>query len=261
MSALFGRSSRFTFATVATAGSLLLLASGPSVMHAQTCSPTSTQVFFGVAVNGVCTDLSSLVTPTGNPGVNQTSTTLNLGGGDITINAMWDADPFITLSLTTTNATAGPTTYSFLLGTPIVPGMYTYAQSTLGVSVTAGIAGSATAGISAIYPTILSGYGGVGPVATNLGVDNGTTSCTATTASGTNTCNYSLVSNTFAPTFYDNLQALLTYTQTDALSVVSITARIDILEVSPTVVPEPSAFLLMAAGLGALGVVVRRSKR
>jgi hypothetical protein len=227
----------------------------------QACSSYthSDKVFFGIAVNGQCTDLSGMVSPTGTPGINQTTTVLNIGGGEISISAMWDADPFITFGVTTTNLTAGPVTYSFLFGTPIVPGMYSYAQSSLGGSVTSGVTGTSTVGISAVYPTFLSGYGTVGSVPTNLNVDNGNTPCTAT--NGTSTCNFSSVSNSFAPTFYDNLEALLTYTQTDVQSVVSFTGRIDLLEVAPTVVPEPSAFLLMAAGLGALGVVVRRARR
>jgi hypothetical protein len=253
------------FAAIAAAGSMLLLAGVPTVAQAQdftqACSSYahSDRVFFGIAVNGVCTDLSGMVTNTGTPGINQASTTLNVGGGQITIDAMWDEDPFITFGATTTNFTAGPITYTFLFGTPIVPGMYTYAQSSVGLTVTPGLTGTSTAGISAVYPAFLSGYGTNNAVATNLAVDNGTTPCTAVTV--TNTCNYDLVTNTFGPTFYNNLEALLTYTQTDQNSVVSFTGRVDILEQDPRVVPEPSAFVLMAAGLGGLGVMVRRRAR
>ena len=243
---------------------MLVQSAAPSEAGAQSCGSLAQagQVFFGIAVNGQCTDLSGMVSPTGKPGVNQASGTVNVGGGELTVNALWDEDPFITFGLTTTNLQPGLTTYSFFFATPIVPAQYTYAQSSFGVTVTPGVAGSSTVDNSAMYPSFVSGYAGTGGAPTNLGVDNGFTPCTATTVTGTQTCNYNVVSNVFAPTFFNELRALITYTQTDAQSVVSITGRVDILEVPPsTTIPEPSAFFLMAAGLGAVGVVARRARR
>jgi hypothetical protein len=215
----------------------------------------TTSVFFGIAINGNCTNLSHLVNPTGNPDVRTLSETLMIDGSEITINAMWDEDPFITFGATTTNLVAGPVTYAFLFGTPIVPGVYNFAQVSVGLSVTGGLLSNSTVGNSGIYPTFASGYGTLGALPTNLGVDAGTGPCVGTEV--TNTCDYGPVTNSFSPALYDNLEALLTYTQTDLGSVVSFTGRVDLLSVT---VPEPSTYALMAIGLGVLGIAARRRR-
>jgi len=162
------------------------------------------------------------------------------------------------LGATTTNLIAGPVTYAFLFGTPIVPGFYNVATSTGGVSVTDGARGNSTVATGGVYPTYISAYGTVGFSPTNLGVDLGTAPCNATGVPFTVTtvCNQGSTSNTFAPAFYDNLEALLTYTQTDAFSVASWSGAVTI----DLVTPEPATFGLFAIGLVAIGGFARRRR-
>lgn len=207
---------------------------------------TLTSPFIGLVLNGQCIDLSGSVrrldttSPMWRAQLDQT-----FGAARVQLDVLFDADPFISFGATTTNILPGPITYAFLFGTPVVPGNYAAATSTGGVSVTAGNAGNTTVATGAVYPTFISGYGTVGLTATNLGVDLGTTPCIATT---TTTCNYGTAANAFAPTFYDNMEALLTYTQNDAASVASWSGRVDLLT-QQSVVPEPATLGLLAVGL------------
>jgi len=177
------------------------------------------------------------------------------------VEALFNSDPFITFGATTTNLTLGPTTYAFLFGTPIVPGFYSAATATGGVTVTNGASGTSTVSTSAVYPTYISASGTLGLAATNLGVDLGTASCVAGPGipfTITTTCDQGLATNSFAPAFYDNLEALLTYRQSDIASVASWSGAVTI---SPAVVPEPASLTLVAMGvflLGARGFVRRR---
>lgn len=224
---------------------------------------TVTRPFAFALVNNSCVDVSQYIT-TLQPGIFSLATPqLAFGAGLVTLNATFKSDPFITFGATTTNLTAGPTTYAFLFGTPIVPGFYTSATSNGGVSVTAGAGGSATFATSEVYPTNISGYGTNGAFATNLGVDIGTSPCTATGAPGgaTTTCNLGSGANSFPPTFYDNLEALVTYTQTDIGSVVSITGGVTLTAGQSSVVPEPASMLLVATGLSAIGGALARRRR
>lgn len=180
------------------------------------------------------------------------------------LEAVLNPDPFITFGMSTHNLAAGPITYALFLGLPIVPDFYTSALSTAGVSVTTGAEGAVTVDNSAIYPTYVSGYGTSGAAMTNLGVDLGTDPCTASSpgvpGGDTETCDYGTATNTFPPTFYDNLEALLTYEQTGASSVASWSGSV-VLE-QAAVVPEPSILILLSTGLiGVAGVAVGRRRR
>ena len=177
-----------------------------------------------------------------------------LGSGDV--HAEMNPDPFITFGATTTNAIAGTVSYAFLFGTPVVPASYNTAKSSGGVTVAPGAANNTHVTTSPIYPKYISGYGTLGLAATNLGVDNGTAPCNATTVN--NTCNFALVTNTFPPTPYDNLEALLTYNQDDMQSVASWSGRVDLLV---TAVPEPTTVALTVSGLLALAGVARTRRR
>ncbi len=215
-----------------------------------------------LSVNGVCIDLSDSITLDGK--LFALDTIVQLAAAIVDIEAVFNQDPFITFGVATTNLIPGPLTYSFLFATPIVPGVYNTASSTGGVTVTNAPGGALSVANSGIYPTYISGYGTVGIAPTNLGVDLGTAPCTATGPSlSTTVCNQGSASNTFAPTFYDNLEALLTYTQTGLGSVAwSGGVTLDVTR-TDTAVPEPVTVTLLAVSAFALGVVglARRRRR
>jgi hypothetical protein len=158
----------------------------------------------------------------------------------------------IILGVTTTNAVEGPTTYALLFGSPITPDFYTTATAIAELTLTPGPSDMASVNVSPIYPSYVSGYGTLGGAPTNLGVDLGTTSCVATGGVST-TCSFALITNTFSPTFFDGLEALLTYQQTGTGSVAAWTATVTLTDRN---VPEPASVLLFATGL--LGAGVRR---
>lgn len=214
----------------------------------------------------VCTDVSSMVRVSGKLW-SLTATGISIGGlgrADLTVTA--NQDPFLNFGATTMNMVAGPVTYAFLFGTPIVPGQYNNATATGGVSVTNGpsaTGGQTTGSVTApgIAPTFISGYGTLGATATNLGVNLGTAPCTATGAPSqvTTTCNYGTIASNFAPTTYDNLEALLTYNQTGLNSVASWSGAVTLNAVST--VPEPTTVALLGSALLMLGagrMAVRR---
>lgn len=217
--------------------------------------------FVWAIVNGACYDLSPSLTSMTAGTWSISTGMLSLGAGALSLNASFDSDPFITFGATTTNLVAGPVTYAFLFGTPIVSDLYTFASSSGGVSVTSGAGGTASVATPGVYPTYISGYGTLGLAATNLGVDIGTGACTATGQPGvpaTSTCNMGSATSIFAPTPYDNLEALLTYTQTDAMSVASWSGGIAITTGTNALSPEPASFALLAPGLLAIGLARRR---
>ena len=206
--------------------------------------------FAQVTVNGVCLDLSGSIVHEGKISV-LPATEVETQFGKITVNATFNADPVVTFGTTTTNLVAGPVTYAFLFGTPIVPGFYNTATSTAGVTVTNGASGTSTVNPSAVFPTYVSAYGTLGAAATNLGVNLGNAPCTAgpgTPSTVTHTCSQGSLKNTFAPTFYDNLEALLTFTQDDVNSVASWSGAVTL----TNAVPEPASMVLFAVGVVAL---------
>jgi hypothetical protein len=218
--------------------------------------------FAFLIINGsLAMDLTDSIHGVEGSKIQQLDQKIQTAEGEIHVTAIFNNDPFITFGATTTNAVAGPVTYAFLFGTPIVPGFYNVATSTGGVTVTNGASGTADVNNSVIYPTYISGYGTVGLVPTNLGVDLGTGTVTATGTPFTvaTTKNFGGASNTFGATFYDNLEALLTYTQTDIGSVASWSGAVT-LNANP--IPEPISMALFGTGaliLGAFRVVRRRT--
>ncbi len=211
-------------------------------------------------VNGACTDFSEWIFPdTGHMVWNVNSPTLDLGAASVQLRGRMDGDPFITFGATTTIFSPGPVTFAFLFGTPIVPGSYNTATSTGGVSVTNGARGNTTVTTSGVYPTYISGYGTVGFTPTNLGVDLGTAACnsTGTPFTVTTVCGQGSLGNSFPLTFYDGLQALLTYTQDDAFSVASWSGAVTL---SVVATPEPATIALVGLGLVFVGGVARRRR-
>jgi hypothetical protein len=235
-------------------GLLICLTSvAPLNAHA---TPVTIGVALQVCANEACRDLSTFLVNADGDDQTDFDLALIVGGSEIHLFGTYDIDPFISFGATTTNLIPGPVTYAFLFGTPIVPGFYNTATSTGGVTVTNGVSGTATVANSAVYPTYISGYGTVGLVPTNLGVDLGTADCVATGTpfTITTTCNQGTALNTFAPTFFDNLEALLTYTQTDVASVAAWSGAVTLTN-EPTAAPEPATLLLLITG--AIGIVTQ----
>jgi hypothetical protein len=231
-------------------------AGAPGSRYVQAINP-----FLTAIVNGEACDLSQWLTTRDGKFWTLDTPELQFAAATVRFSGLYNSDPFISFGTTSTNLVAGPVTYAFLFGTPVVPGFYTTATSTGGVTVTNGLSGTSTVTTSAVYPTYISGYGTVGAVPTNLGVDLGTASCVAgpgTPFTVTNTCSQGTATNTFGPTFYDNLEALLTYTQDDIGSVVSWSGAVTL---NAAVVPEPATITLMLTGLGLVGGLALRRRR
>jgi hypothetical protein len=193
------------------------------------------------------TDQSQLIVDLSQYGIGQEVNALTGGGPSLA-----GGGPFISFGATTVNLVPGPTTFSFLFGTPITPGNYTNATSTGGVTVTNGASGTTTVNNSVVYPTYISGYGNLGAVDTNLGVDLGTGAVIASGApfQVTTTRALGTLANAFAPTNFDGLEALLTYTQDDTASVSSWSGAVTL------DIPEPAT-----VGILACGVMVMRRRR
>jgi hypothetical protein len=220
-------------------------------------------------VNDQCMNLTDFIRPVnigiGDAGVGATKVVYDINtpeiqfaAGLVELSGLMNPDPFITFGATTTNLIPGPVTYAFLFGTPIVPGFYSGASSSAGVTVTSGAA-TATVDNSVIPPgTYVSGYGTVGAVPSSLGVDLGTVACIDPAGVGTTTCNQGVATSSFGPTFYDNLEALLSYTQDDVLSVASWSGEVR-LDPSVRIAPEPT--LLLLGGTALAGFAVRRRRR
>ena len=243
-----------------TAAMLLLVPARASAQLALGCArpAQSTSPFAFVSVNGRCTDLSAFI-------VGQTkgwslNTRATVSGATIDLSAIFDPDPGISFSGTTANPSLTATTYAFLFGTPIVPDMYSLALASVQFSATS-VAGTTTVANSGTYPTFISGYGAVGATLTNLGVDVGSRNCVASGLAASTTCAAEQKSGSFSPTFYTNLEALLTYTQDNTLSTATFTGMVTLDKVNQvTVTPEPSSLLLLGTGLLAIGGYVSRRR-
>jgi hypothetical protein len=187
---------------------------------------------------------------------------LTLGGlANILVFGEYNTDPFVSFGVTTTTIVPGPVVFSFLFGTPIVPDFYNTATSTGSLTLTPAVT-DALVENSVVYPTYISGYGTLGAVPTNLGVDLGTADCSAPALTGAETCPQGSTTNTFPLTFYDNLEALLTYSQTGLLSVADWDGMVELTN-DPAGpggrVPEPASMLLVATG--AVAALIKRRSR
>jgi len=212
-----------------------------------------------VFVNDTCFNFSDQVVQV-NDKVRALVGSINLPTGLIQFHAAMNSDPFVSFGATTQNLVPGPVTYAFVFGTPIVPGFYNHATTTAGVSVTNGLSGTSSTNVSAISPTYIQAFGTLGAVPTNLGVDLGSAPCTAGPGAPltvTTTCNQGTAAHTFVPGFFDNLEVMLTYTQTDVMSVASWSGAATL----STIVPEPASMGLLAIGFVLVALGYRAGSR
>ena len=214
---------------------------GPAVAQVPGVRPSAQ-----VVVNGTCFDLSDSIRNDGKPA--QLVSILEVPDvARIITFAFLNPDPFINFGAITTNLTAAPVAYSFTFSTPVIATTYNHAASSGGVSLTSGPSGTSSV---VSVPPFISGFGSLGPVLPNLGVDlNTPPACTA--GATTVVCNEVPKVNSFAPTLFDNLEAQLGYTQTGQNSVAGWTGAVTLI----TVVAEPASMGLLAIGavLVALG--------
>ncbi|ODU01580.1 MAG: hypothetical protein ABS79_01440 [Planctomycetes bacterium SCN 63-9] len=240
---------------------VLALASGRT--HAVSAVVIPPPPAAAVTVDGETIDLSRFIKPVDESAkFFSLDATLEVNGNSIHVTALYNTDPFITFGVTTTNFGPGPVAYSFLFGTPIVPGFYNNATSTGGVSFTNGASGTSTITNGGSYaPAYISGYGTVGLVPTNLGVDIGVgpvVSGPGIPFTVTTIDSFGPAGTVFAPTFYDNLEAIVSYTQSDIGSVASWSGAITL----NAVVPEPTSMAMLGMGILMIGGsrVLRRRK-
>lgn len=220
-------------------------------------SPPSASVVIG----DVLYDLSDFIRPMEDGKMYILNVDGSFGDTKLMVNAVYNTDPFISFGVTTVNAGPGPVSYTFMFGTPIVPGFYDSATSTGGVTVTNGSVGLSTVANGGGYPgAFISGYGTLGLVPTNLAVDLGTGPIVAgpgTPFGVTVTSPFGTASSSFAPTWYDNLEAVVSYTQTDTGSVASWSGAVTI----NAAIPEPASVVMVGMGAVVLGAACARRRR
>ena len=142
----------------------------------------------------------------------------------------------ITVSGSFTNNANVPITFAMGQNQVLPPDLYVFASSQGSLTVTPGQSGTATASLG-FNPFFIMGFA---DFVTNLGVDNGTAPCVAVRVA--QTCTFSLVTNSFAPTTFNQANATFSMTLSEGATV-SFTADVTL---EPAQAPEPSSLLLLA---------------
>ena len=198
---------------------------------------------------------------TGKPYTLATQTRQLVGGGSFTLSAIYNNDPFVSFTFSSTVLpTFGVVNFDVYFTTPVVGGGYTNASSAGTLDVTAdGRSASALVNTGA-YPSYISGYAD----ATNLNVNTGSGPCSAATTgsatTATTACNPPGASTSFAPISPGALSSRLSYAQS-AGSGSSTASWTGIVSLTSTTVPEPATVTLICAGLLAIGAVRFRRSR
>jgi hypothetical protein len=245
-----------------------LLAAGAASARAQTAgcvapAPAAgpvVQVTVMTASDTRCIDLSELVLKNPVKGWNLPSTRVTLSGATIDLRANLNPDPTVDFLFSTLNPSTTMTTYSVLFGLPIVRDYYATAISMSNLTV-ASTTGTSTVSPVAQRQPFVTGYGSLDNVLTDLGVGLGTAACTANGAPSSNTCDLGSKSTTFRPTYYNNLEAVVTYQQSSFLSIATFDGHVTINSAAAvTATPEPATLVLFGTGLAVLGAWTRRRR-
>lgn len=185
----------------------------------------------------------------------------NVGSSAITLTAEMDPDPYINFAFGVTNFAGVAQSYSLLLQIPIVAGLYDHARGVLSTSITdnVGMLDGASLGAFGALPLLRGSASNGGPFA-SLDVDrgvmpgNGPVPCVVAAGVGAGACAYGVANGVFAPTAYNLLRAQIDFTLSPDQDNVGLVGGVSILA---TTTPEPSAVVLLAAGLASLGAAAR----
>lgn len=248
------------------AAGALLLAGAPAAARAQSPSPcvvsprpdaaapdaialpTPYQAY--VQVGGTCRSMSGGITGTGK--VRTLTFSEVIDGSQISVQAVFDADPFVNFVVGVVNGSGVTQSYAFSFTTPVIGGPYNLATSSGGVTVTLGGGSSSQASLHPAFSNYIRGF--VNGLSTNLGVDIGTAQCTTV---GSTTCTQPAGAATFGPLTPADLTGQLAFQLTGDQSVAGWTGRV---EIAASVVPEPATVTLLAAGVVLTGALAARRR-
>lgn len=162
----------------------------------------------------------------------------------------------ISFGFTAVNLSPGPVPFHVAYGSAITPDLYAFASVEGSVLVTPGLTGTGTASLN-LQPNFVTAVGVDGFTATEL-VATGLGPCVAVRVP--TLCNFALVTASFAPTFYNELQALLSFTLDGGVGAQAEFSGEAHLEVAPPQTPEPSSLCLLATAAAGAWRARRRSR-
>jgi hypothetical protein len=166
----------------------------------------------------------------------------------LSVSAILNPDPFVTFVVGLVNLNNAPLFATFTYSTAVVPALYNFATSSLGVTLT----DIDNNGASISY-MLNSQLNGIAPAGMDMGVDLSGTCTDGAGLPQTVVCPNSKVSS-FGPALGTSLSAVLTVT----LSAKDSFSSTGIVEIFP--VPEPGllSFGTIGIGLGISGLIIRR---